>query len=608
MHTNPMKNRPIDSQKKVYKRLLSYVWPYRAAFFLALFGNLLYGVVDAGFIKLFEPLLNKGFVDRDQNFIQWIPIMVISIFFVRGIATFLSTYFMGWVGRNVVMNFRQQMFQHLLKLPTYYYDRITSGEILSKITYNVEQVADACSDAITVMVRESCTAIALIAVMVSISWRLTLLFAITVPIMAGIMHFVSKRMRSVSAYIQESMGRVTHVAEEAIEGQKVIKAFGGQAYELSRFAKATQYNRHQEMKLIVTSAISIPMIQIVGAVALAFTVYLATLNPEHTMRTAITPGAFAAMITAMIALLKPIKQLTKVNSNIQKGIAGAASIFAFLDEETEIDKAKTSITSRMAGNIAFKHVSFSYKTQNPENPLASTLNQQTLDNISFEAKAGETIAIVGRSGGGKSTIVNLLPRFYEAQGQISIDGVDVKDIPLKDLRRNISIVSQQVTLFNDSIAKNIAYGTDATMEEIQEAAKLAHAFDFIERLSQGFDTVIGENGIRLSGGQRQRIAIARAILKKAPILILDEATSSLDTESERHIQSALDKLMSQCTTLVIAHRLSTIQNADRIMVIDKGKIIELGTHEELMASKGLYSSLRVMQYQERDFVPEIVNS
>lgn len=581
------------SGRAVYRRLLSYVWPYRYAFILAILGNILYGAVDAGMIKLLEPLLNEGFVDHNQTFIRWIPFVVIGIFLLRGIATFLSTFFMGWVGRNVVMNFRQHMFSHLLRLPTSYYDRTTSGEILSKITYNVEQVADASSDALTVLVRESCTAIGLLVVMLSISWRLTFLFFITIPLMAGIMHVVSKRIRSISGRIQESMGNVTHVAEEAIEGQKVIKAFGGQDYEVSQFKKVTQHNRRQEMKLIATSAVSIPMVQLVGSIALAGTVYLATLNPEHSLRTSITPGAFAAMMAAMIALLKPIKQLTKVNSNIQKGIAGAASIFAFLDVKPEVDTGTTGLT-RARGNVAFKHVTFNYH----EDEVTKS-GAKTIDNISFEVKAGETIAIVGRSGGGKSTIVSLLPRFYDANGEILIDGVNVKDIPLADLRRQIATVSQQVVLFNDTIARNIAYGCDnATREDIIIAAESAHARDFIERLPEGFDTLIGENGVRLSGGQRQRIAIARAILKKAPILILDEATSALDTESERFIQAALDNLMTQCTTLVIAHRLSTIENADRIMVVDRGRIIEMGTHEELICFNGVYAALRVMQYQE----------
>lgn len=577
------------SGKVVYRRLLTYVWPYRYAFMLAILGNILYGIIDAGITKLLQPLLNQGFVDHDVAFIHWIPFVVIGIFIVRGLATFLSTFFMGWVGRNVVMNFRQEMFQHMMKLPTSYYDHTSSGEILSKIIYNVEQVADASSDALTVLVRESCTALGLIAVMLSISWRLTLLFIVTVPLMAIIMSGVSKRMRAVSARIQASMGNVTHVAEEAIEGQKVIKAFGGQAYETEQFKKATHHNRQQEMKLIVTSAINIPMIQVIGSIALAITVYLATLNPEHVLKTAITPGAFAAMMAAMIMLLKPIKQLTKVNSNIQKGIAGAASIFAFLDQKPEVDTG-TKIVSPVKGEVAFRNVSFTY---------ASAENQTTLDNISFEVKAGETIAIVGRSGAGKSTIASLLPRFYEAHGEILIDGVNIRNMPLSHLRKQIAIVSQHVTLFNDTVARNIAYGQDdATMEEIRKAAESAYALDFIERLPQGLETVIGENGVRLSGGQRQRIAIARAILKKAPILVLDEATSALDTESERHIQAALDKLMAQCTTLVIAHRLSTIENANRIMVIDKGRIAEIGTHEALMLKKGLYANLRAMQYAQ----------
>ncbi len=583
-----MNTKPVYSSKAVYRRLLTYVWPYRYAFVLAILGNIIYGGVDAGMIKLLEPLLNEGFVNHNRTFIQWIPFAIIGIFVIRGVATFLSTFFMGWVGRNVVMNFRQEMFLHLLKLPTSYYDRNTSGEILSKITYNVEQVANASSDALTTLVRESFTIIAIIAVMLSISWRLTVLFFITIPIMIGVMQVVSKRVRGVSTRIQDSMGNVTHAAEEAIEGQKVIKAFGGQAFEQERFEGVLQRNRRQEMKLIATSALSVPMVQIIGSMALAVTVYLATLNPEDALRTSITPGAFAAMMTSMIALLKPIKEFTKLNNNIQKGIAGAASIFAFLDEPAEVDNGNKTLRFP-AGNVAYREVSFNY----------GQTDEQILKNISFEVKAGETIALVGRSGGGKSTLVNLLPRFYDGQGEIFVDGINVNDLPLATLRQQIAIVSQHVTLFNDTVANNIAYGCDnATQEDIIKAAQSAHAKEFIENLAQGFDTLVGENGVRLSGGQRQRIAIARAILKKAPILILDEATSALDTESERYIQDALEKLMASCTTLVIAHRLSTIEKADRIIVIDKGQIIEMGTHEELMRLNGLYASLRVMQYQD----------
>jgi len=608
-NSNTQKKSQINSSGAVYKKLLKSVKPYWLAFTLGIVGNLLYGIVDAGFIKLLEPLLNEGFVAHNQSFIIWIPFVVIGIFLIRGMATFMSTFFMGWVGRNVVMNFRQKMFEHLLKLPSSYYDKTTSGELLSKITYNVEQVADASTDALTVLVRESCTAISLLVVMLSVSWQLTLLFLVTVPLMAYIMSFVSKRMRKVSSAIQDSIGKVTHVAEEAIEGQKVIKAFGGQAYEIAQFAKVTQNNRRQEMKLIATSAISVPIIQCIGSIALAATIYLATNGTGGGVNTPITPGAFAAFVAAMIALLKPIKQLTKVNSNIQKGIAGAASIFAFLDEKPEIDNGKIDI-NKLTGNIIFKNVNFSYHlAQNINTSLDyntaqdyKILNKKsssTLSNINFTVKPGEIIAIVGRSGSGKSTLVNLLPRFYDNDGEIYFDNINIYDIPLEQLRSQFAIVTQNVVLFNDTIAKNIAYGSAcATQADIIEAATSAYCVDFIENLPQGFDTVIGENGIRLSGGQRQRIAIARAIMKKAPILILDEATSALDTESERKIQSALEQLMSKCTTLVIAHRLSTVENADRIMVVDNGSIVEMGTHKELMESKGIYSSLRLMQYQD----------
>lgn len=564
---------------------MTYVWPFRYAFMLAILGNILYGVVDAGLTKLFQPLINEGFVNQNKVFIRYIPFILVGAFILRGIAAVLSTFFMGWVGRHVVMNIRQAMFKHLLRLPTSYYDKTTTGEILSKIIYNVEQVADATTDALTVLVRESCMAIGLVVVMLSISWRLTLLFVIVAPLMAVIMDVVSKRMRSVSSRVQGSMGGVAHVAEEAIEGQKVIKAFGGEKYEFGQFERVTQYNRRQEMKMIAIAAISTPLVQLIGSISLAVTVYLATLNPQDGLKTAITPGEFTAMLGAMFFLLKPIKQLTKVNSNIQKGLAGATSIFAFLDEPAEQDEGKQELI-QVRGQVTFNDVTFSYDNEH-----------SALDKITFDVKPGETVAIVGRSGGGKSTLVNLLPRFYESTGNILIDGISVKEVPLNNLRSQIAIVSQHVTLFNDTIARNIAYGKeDVAIEDIVNAAHSAHAMDFIERLPEGLDTVIGENGVRLSGGQRQRIAIARAILKKAPILILDEATSALDTESERYIQAALDKLMKQCTTLVIAHRLSTIENASRIIVIDQGKIIEMGTHDELIRQNGHYAQLRSLQY------------
>lgn len=574
----------------IYKRLLSYVWPYRLAFILAIFGNILYGVVDASLVRLFKPLIDDGFVARDEAFLQWIPFIVVGIFMLRGIASFCSTFCMGWVGRNVVMNIRQQMFKHLLVLPTCFYDNNASGELLSKITFNVEQVADACTDALTVLVRETCTVIGLVAIMLTISWRLTLLFFITLPIMAVVMHTVSQKLRSVSHNVQDSMGDLTHVAEEAIEGQKVIKAFGGQNYEEAQFEKVTQNNRNQEMRRIRIAAISIPLIQVIGSIALAFTVYLATLSPDSMLKTSITTGEFAAIIGAMIMILKPIKLLTKVNSNIQKGLAGAASIFEFLSIAPEHDGGVTLIP-RATGNIEFKGVNFSYQVNEQDKTLV-------LNNISFTIRPGETIALVGRSGGGKSTLANLLPRFYDAKGSILIDGVELQDIPLHNLRHNIALVTQHVTLFNDTIANNIAYGMNSVeREQIVGAAQSAFVMDFADKLPEGLDTMVGENGVRLSGGQRQRIAIARAILKNAPILILDEATSALDTESERKIQIALESLMQNCTTLVIAHRLSTIEKADRILVMEKGEIIEMGTHDQLMQSKGVYQALQAVGAQ-----------
>lgn len=567
----------------LYKRLLRYAQRYWFAFVLGIIGTMLESGITAGFTWVIKPILDKGFVERDQLFIRWLPVGIILAFIVRGIAAFMSNYYMAWAGRNVVMQFRQDIFAHLLRLPARFFDNTTSGQLLSAIIYNVEQVAKASTDALVTVVQESCFIIGLIIVMMLTSWRLSLVFLIAVPIIAYIARYSSLRMRKLSSNVQSSMGEVTHVAEETIEGYKVIRTFGGEQYETEKFNRLTEKNRFRELKIIATNTLASSSVQLIAGVIIAVMVFLTT------QKTNITAGGFISMISAMLALLKPMRNLTTVNNTIQKGIAAADSIFSLLDEQPEKDKGTISLT-RSKGKIEYRNIEFSYQN-----------NKSILHNINFCVEPGQTIALVGRSGSGKSTLVNLLPRFYdEFTGTIFIDGIDSRTLRLEDLRNQFALVSQNVTLFNDTIAHNIAYGRleEATEGEIKKAAIAAHALEFIEKLPDGFNTLIGENGVLLSGGQRQRIAIARAVLKNAPILILDEATSALDTEAERHIQEALEELIHNRTTLVIAHRLSTVEKANKILVIDDGYIVEEGAHQELLDKDGYYARLYRMQFKD----------
>lgn len=568
-----------------YFRLLKYGRAYWIAFALAILGNLLNSGIDAYYVYLLKPLTDKGFINKDPAFLFWIPFMIIALFIVRAVAAFMGNYFMGWVSRHVVMAFRQDIFKHLLSVPSRYYDKSTSGQLLSLIVYNTTQVASACTDALSDMAEAGFLALSLLVVMFSISWALTLLFFLVAPFIALLVKLTSARQRRLSHDIQYSMADITHVAEEVIEGYKVVRIFGGEAYETNKFEKCTKRNVRQELKLVVTKSLSVSGVQFLGACALSAMIFFAT----GTGSLALTAGEFAAMMAAMMALLKPMKQLTKVNAKIQRGIAGAESIFTFLDEKEEKDAGKQQL-GRAQGKIALSDICFSYGDDRP-----------ILKNISFSVDPGEVVALVGRSGSGKSSLVSLLPRFYEAQkGSIYLDDVDIKDIKLRDLRNQFAYVSQHITLFNDTIANNIAYGLfdrGVTEKELIYAASAAHALAFIEALPEGFNTMVGENGVLLSGGQRQRIAIARALLKDAPILILDEATSALDTESERHIQDALSLVMHSRTTFVIAHRLSTIEKAHSIIVLEAGKIIEVGTHQTLLDKAGTYAKLHQMQFQ-----------
>lgn len=576
----------VVSASQLYRRLLSYVKPYWPAFIAVVISMLIYAASETGMAAIMKPLMDGSFVEKDPAMIKLLPLVLIGIFLVRGLANFLTTYGLGWIARNVIKTLREEMFDRLLTLPASFFDRSTSGQLMSKLLYDVEQVADAATDAVLVLVRDTLTIVGLIAWMIYLNGLLSLIILLTVPFIGLLVYQISSRFRRISKSIQDSMGDVSHVSSEIIEGHREVKSFGSQAYEAKRFDKVNQLNRRQRMKKIATEATSQPIIELIAVFGLAGVIYLATL-PE--MLETITVGTFISFITAMFMILTPLKRLTKLNSKLQAGIAAAESIFGLLDHQSENDTGSQKL-GRAKGAIEYKQVGFSYDVNKGD----------VLNDINFSVKAGQTIAFVGHSGSGKTTLVSLLPRFYNpTSGQILIDGVDVMDLQLADLRRQISLVNQQVILFNDSIANNISYGRAEISEaDIIAAAKAAHAWDFIERLPQGLQTQVGENGVLLSGGQRQRLAIARALLRDAPILILDEATASLDSEAERHIQAALEQLIKTRTTLVIAHRLSTIEKADLIVVMHNGVIVETGNHQELLSKGKHYAELHRLQFQQ----------
>ncbi len=576
---------PQDSWA-TYKRLLAYVKPFWLAFSCAVVGNVIYAGASTGMAAAMEYVIAAIENPTDQNRLL-LTLLIVGVFAMRGLGTFMSQYFISYVGRNVINALRNNVFDQLLILPSRYFDENASGRLVSKLTFNVEQVAEATTNAVTITLREGLTIVGLLGFMLYTNWKLTLIFLAVGPVIGFVVNYASKRFRRISQRIQGSMGDITQVASESISGYRVVRTFGGEAYEQQRFHNVSERNLKQSLKMASTQAISVPVIQVLVAIAIAALVWT-MLSPE--IRGGMTTGQLVAFITAATTMAKPIRQVTSVHAKIQKGMAAAYDVFETIDEKPESDPG-TYAPERVEGHISFKDVRFRYRDQLDD----------VLKGISVDVPAGQSVALVGRSGSGKSTLVSLLPRFYEyTGGDILIDDHSLLDYSLKSLRAQIALVTQNVVLFNDTIAANIAYGAlrESSREEIRDAAAKAHALEFIDRMPDGLDTMIGDNGVMLSGGQRQRLAIARALLKNAPVLILDEATSALDTESERHIQDALEVVMKDRTTLVIAHRLSTIEKADRILVMDDGQIVESGRHEDLLASGGAYAQLHQMQFSE----------
>jgi subfamily B ATP-binding cassette protein MsbA len=572
---------------KVYKRLLGYTKRHWIFLTIAIIAMFFQAGAEPAFAWLLKILIDGSFVDQDPEIQKLAPLLIVVIFAARGGGAFVSSYFMAKVGRYVIKDIRSEMFDKFLRLPVTYYDRSSSGELLAKIIYNVEQVAGAATTVLTTLVRDSIKVIGLLGYMIYVNWKLSLLFLVIGPVIALIVSFITRRFRDLSRRIQSSMGAITHVSEEMLDGHRVIKIFGGQDYEKKRFENVNEQNRLLNMKMVMTDSAASPIIQFILAIAIAVVVYYITTNQAAL---GVTIGSFISFLAALAMMLTPIKSLINVNSHLQKGIAAGESIFDLFDTEIEKDNGQEHI-QHARGDIQYRNVSYAYDETKGD----------VLSDINLTIQPGQTVAFVGRSGSGKTTLVNLLTRFYDIdRGEILLDGTNVQSYTLDSLRNQFAYVGQDVTLFNDTIANNIAYARTgvASDEEIREAARAAHALDFIDALPEGFETMVGENGVLLSGGQRQRLAIARALLKDAPILILDEATSALDTEAERHIQAAFETLMKNRTTLVIAHRLSTVENADRIVVMQEGRIIEQGAHAALIKKGGQYARLHQMQFSE----------
>jgi subfamily B ATP-binding cassette protein MsbA len=569
------------SSPQLYRRLFGYALHYSGFMVISIFGFLLFSAMEAAAAQMMEYFIS-GLEKRDSAFMFYVPLLVVLVRVLHGVGGYLGNFFIARVGVNVVADLRKELFAKMVYLPTRYYDQHNSGDLVSMLLYNIQQVTGSVTNAVKIVLRDGLTVVALLGLMFYHNWQLTLCFLVTAPILALLVSIASRYFRRISRRMQVTMGGVTHIANEALQGFRLVRSFLGQSYEIKRFNANTDENTRLATKYEKVAALQGPVFQVVVAISLAVILFLVLLLWDDNV------GSAIAYLTASAMITKPLRQLSSVNEIIQKGLAAAETIFEMIDMPSEPDQGDKALTVTR-GRIEVRNLSFSYGA-----------DAQALRHVNLTVEPGSTVALVGRSGSGKSTLTHLLLRFYDPdEGAILIDDQDIRTVTLASLRRQIALVNQQTILFNDTIANNIAYGAEVLdMERVRDAAAHANALEFIEALPEGFETLVGEQGARLSGGQRQRLAVARALYKDAPILVLDEATSALDNESEKAIQAALEQLQKGRTTLVIAHRLSTIENADLIVAMDQGTIVEVGRHSELLECNGYYASLYAAQFND----------